>query len=78
VYFPAPDQAARVAAGRDQALDFSLELDGQLGEERLYLVLCPAGYALAPLRDELEKNGELRAPAGCRLERVALRKEARP
>lgn len=78
VYFPAADQAERVAAGRDQALDFSLELDGELGEERLYVVLCPAEYALAPLREELEKSGELRARAGCRLERIALRKEAPP
>lgn len=76
VYFPAGTSAVRVEGGRDLPLDFSLELDAQLGEEQLYLVLCPSQYALAPLRTELEASGKLRAAAGCLVERITLRKEA--
>jgi hypothetical protein len=78
VYFPASDSAVRVPAGSDVALDFSLELDEQLGTERLFAVSCPAPYALAPLRRALLERGDLPAPAGCRVERIALHKQAAP
>ena len=78
VYFPASGDASRVTAGSDQPLDFSLELDAQLGSERLYAVACPAAFALAPLRETLLRAGELPVPPGCRVERIALRKEAPP
>jgi hypothetical protein len=76
VYFPSGPSAARVEGGRDLPLDFSLELDAQLGEEQLYLVLCPSQYAVSPLRTELEASGDLRAAPGCVVERIALHKEA--
>ena len=76
VYFPSGQSAVRVEGGRDRPLDFSLELDEQLGEEQLYLVLCPSQYALSPLLAELEARGELRAGADCLVERIALHKEA--
>jgi hypothetical protein len=76
VYFPSGDSAVRIEAGRHVPLDFSLELDAQLGEERLYVVLCPAEYGLAPLRAELEASGQLRAAADCFMERIALHKQA--
>jgi hypothetical protein len=76
VYFPSGERAVRVESGRDVPLGFSLELDAQLGEEQLYLVLCPSQYALAPLRAQLEASGEVRADASCQVERIALHKEA--
>lgn len=76
VYFPSGQSAVRVESGRDLPLDFSLELDGQLGEEQLFLVLCPSQYALSPLLAELEASGGLRAGVGCLVERIALHKEA--
>jgi hypothetical protein len=78
VYFPSGAQAARVDSARDRALDFSLELDAQLGDERLFAMLCPNEFALGPLRAELEASGELHAAAECRVERIALRKAAPP
>lgn len=76
VYFPASRETARLPAGRDQPLDFSLELDEQLGVERLFVVACPRPYPLEPLRRALLSEGDPRAPAECRVERIALRKEA--
>jgi hypothetical protein len=76
VYFPSGESAVRIERGRHVPLDFSLELDEQLGEEQLYVVLCPAQYALSPLVAELEASGQLRAGAGCFVERIALHKEA--
>jgi hypothetical protein len=76
VYFPSGESAVRVESGRDLPLDFSLELDAQLGEEQLYVVLCPSQYALSPLRAELEASGQLRGATGCLVERITLRKEA--
>lgn len=78
LYFPASAEAVRVAAGRERALDFSLEFDAQLGTEQLFVVSCPTAYPLAPLRDALLDTSDLQLPAACRVERIALRKEAPP
>jgi hypothetical protein len=78
VYFPSTIGAARLPAGHDRPLDFSLELDGQLGVERLFVVRCPQAFALEPLRRALASDGDLRAPAPCHVERIALRKEPPP
>ena len=74
VYFPAADQAERVAAGRDQALDFSLELDGELGEERLYCAVpgrVRVGTATRRAREERRATRACRVPA--RAHRAAQR-----
>lgn len=76
VYFPSGESAVRIKGGRHVPLDFSLELDAQLGEEQLFVVLCPAEYALSPLLAELEASGQLRAALGCFVEHIALHKEA--
>lgn len=75
VYFPATTDAARLPAGQDEPFDFSLELDEQLGVERLFVVTCPRAYPLEPLRRALASEGDVRAPDDCRVQRIALRKE---
>jgi hypothetical protein len=83
VYFPLSGpgpaaEAARVAPGSEQALDFSLELDAQLGTERLFAVSCPTPFALRPLQQALLHAGELKPGADCRVEQIALQKQAPP
>lgn len=76
VYFPSgAGDAARVAAGNDVALSFSVELDAQLGEERVYGVFCREPFALAPLLAALQEHGEPPALAGCELDAIRLIKE---
>lgn len=72
VYFP----SARLAAGRELPLDFSLQLDATLGTELVFAVSCPAPFASERLREALQRTGTLEAPSGCRVERIELKKEA--
>lgn len=76
VYFPVAGDAAKVAAGSDAPLDFSLELDAQLGDELLFAVACPNAFALAPLQAQLQASRELALSPGCHVERIALHKQA--
>jgi hypothetical protein len=76
VYFPSgANDAARVGAGSDVALAFSVELDAQLGEERVYGVFCPEPFALGPLLAAVQRDGKPPALPDCELTAIRLIKE---
>jgi hypothetical protein len=75
VYYPLGASTVSISPGRDVALDFSIRLDDEPGEELLYGLFCDEPTALEPLRATLEATGELTAPAHCRVEMVALPKQ---
>jgi hypothetical protein len=77
IYFSDHGEAARVSAGNDVALDFSVQLDGQLGTERVIALFCPDPFAVEPLRARMA-SGELPPPAaGCHRDVITLKKVAR-
>jgi hypothetical protein len=78
IFYPAAGQAAAVRTGNDIALDFSIELDGQLGDERVYALFCDTPFAIEPLRAVLEKTAALPAPSGCHSDSITLHKVAPP
>lgn len=78
VYFPVGPSAARVRAGSDVALDFSVELDDQLGTERVWALFCEQSFEVEPLRAALLATGRLPERAGCFAELVELQKVAPP
>ena len=63
-----------MAAGRDVALDFSLELDDQLGEEQVHALFCNEPVVLEPLRAQLESTRALKTPPGCTGQLIKLNK----
>ena len=76
VFYPAGERAARIEPGVDVALPAAVELDGALGEERVYALFCDAPAELAGLRAELVQRGrEFAAPIGCAMDEVVLSKE---
>jgi hypothetical protein len=78
-YYPPQPTAARVGAGREVALDFSVELDDYVGDERVFAVFCEAPFELEPLRHELAQHNALRARAGCVVDSLRLvKKEPSP
>lgn len=77
VYFPAGAMAMPVRAGVDVALDFSVELDAELGAEHVYALFCARPFALEPLRAQLQAAQHLDAPPDCEIDSIALVKEAR-
>jgi hypothetical protein len=74
VYYPTGPRAAAVRAGNDVALDFSVELDGQLGEERVYALFCETAVEIEPLRAALSETARLPETAGCQAEVIVLQK----
>jgi hypothetical protein len=76
VYFPPGANGARVRAGSDLALDFSVELDDQLGTERVWALFCDQSFEVEPLRAALHATRRLPEPPGCTAELVALQKVA--
>jgi anti-sigma factor RsiW len=77
VYFPGHSEAARVFAGNDVPLDFSVQLDDQLGAERVVALFCPDAFAVEPVRARMA-SGELPIPAaGCHRDVITLKKVAR-
>jgi hypothetical protein len=75
VYFPASNTAAPLRAASNGALDFSLLLDAEPGDEHFYAVACPSAFALEPLRRALLDTRELVAAPGCHVHRILLHKE---
>jgi hypothetical protein len=76
-YFPEQGSTTSlVAAGRDVALDFSIRLDEQLGQERVYGLFCAKPQALAPLRAALQNTGELPQLPDCRVDVLTLDKHS--
>jgi hypothetical protein len=78
VYYAAGGRAAEVRAASHALLDRSTLLDGTLGAELVYALVCTQPIALAPLLQALERAPE-RAPAapGCSVARYALLKVPR-
>jgi anti-sigma factor RsiW len=77
VYFPSGGQAEQILAGNDVALDFSVQLDEQLGSERVVGVFCAAAFPIEPLRAALAATHELPAlAAGCHRDVITLNKAA--
>jgi hypothetical protein len=74
VYYPSSPEALRVRAGNDLALDFSVELDEQLGIERVYALFCESSFQVEPLRAALLETGRLPERAGCRADIINLHK----
>jgi hypothetical protein len=74
VYFPRGAHALLMEAGRDVALDFSIELDDQLGEEHLHALFCSAAVQLEPLRARLASTRALDVPSNCMVQRIVLHK----
>jgi len=78
VFFPGTARAARIGAGSDVALDFSVELDAQLGDERIHAVFCPEAFDVEPLRAALERSAGLPVAAGCTVSVITLHKAPPP
>ena len=76
VYYPAGPTAMLARAGSDVALDFSVELDEQLGNERVYAMFCDAAFAVEPLRTALADTGKLPGRPGCSHDVVDVHKVA--
>lgn len=75
VYFPnGATEATQVHAGDDVALDFRVDLDDQLGTERIYGVFCGRSFALEPVRVALQADGRP-ALSDCEVDVITLRKE---
>ncbi|MDH5675236.1 MAG: zf-HC2 domain-containing protein [Myxococcales bacterium] len=78
VYYPSGERALPLPAGHDRALDFSVELDDYLGDERVFALLCSEAFPVEPLRLALARDGALTPPSGCSLLTLDLHKEPLP
>lgn len=78
VYHPASSHSIEVAAGRDQALPSSIELDDTPGTETFWAIFCNDAFAVGPIRTTLSTNGKLDAPPGCSVETLHVEKGPRP
>jgi hypothetical protein len=78
VYFPSGPDSASLGRGRDQALDSSVELDATLGRERLWAVFCVEPFRTEPLREQLEREGNLPELAHCTIDSLSIVKEPLP
>jgi hypothetical protein len=76
VYFPRADSTVRVPAGRETAVDLTVELDNRAGTDRVFGLFCDASVELEPVRVALQKDddGSFEHP-GCRVDSVTLRKK---
>jgi hypothetical protein len=74
VYYPREAAAAKIGAGRDVPLDFSIRLDALLGAERVYGLFCAAPIALEPVRAQLERTGQVPELPHCRVDPLVLNK----
>ena len=76
IHFPTQPNAARIDAGREIPLDFSIRLDSRLGTERVYGVFCEEPIALEPVRARLERSGSLSALPRCQVDPLELNKRS--
>lgn len=74
VYFPAGPITEATGPGRDVLLPLATVLDGTLGAERLYGLVCDRPVALEPLRRALAGSSTLPVPPGCTVDETALEK----
>jgi uncharacterized protein DUF4384 len=76
VAFPRAAVAAKIEAGSDTPLPYSLELDGAPGIETLHGLFCDRPLPLEPLRQSLHEQGDRTVwPAGCRVDRISYGKK---
>lgn len=77
VYYPAgAPHTEAVSAGKQVALDFSIELDAQPGPEQLFGLFCERPTLLSPLVAALERGQDPLPPPHCQIEQVSLQKLA--
>jgi hypothetical protein len=77
VYYPPGEHAARIAPGVEVALPNAVELDGVLGQERVFALFCETDQALAALSAQLRRAPQaFQAPPSCSLDSLLLTKEA--
>jgi hypothetical protein len=75
VQYPADaEKAALVQAGRDVALDFSIQLDAQPGEEQLIALFCDRATELGPVRASLEHMRPIPVVMHCQIDELVLNK----
>lgn len=77
VYYPLTNTSLRVPARRDAALDFAIELDAHVGDERYFGVFCDEALTLEPVRAALQHNGELPDLPDCHVDTIRLQKRPR-
>jgi hypothetical protein len=77
IYHPLTPTPALIEPGRDAALGFGIELDAQLGTERVFAVFCDAPLALEPVRLQLEVEGALPTLPNCSTDMLVLDKRSR-
>jgi hypothetical protein len=73
-YFPAGDVTVRVPAGHEVALDFSVELDGAPGAERVHALFCDQPQPVEPLRALLQARGQIPPLPHCSIDVLTLTK----
>lgn len=79
IYFPPGDRALRLEAGREVPLPSAVELDGTLGEERIFALFCDTPIELTLVREALVANQHTpRLPSGCVKDVLMLHKESPP
>ncbi|HEY6559135.1 MAG TPA: zf-HC2 domain-containing protein [Polyangiaceae bacterium] len=78
VYYPTGAESQHLGIVRDQALESSVELDGTLGDERIWGVFCDAPFEIEPLRTALERRRDLPALSGCTNDLLGLVKKPAP
>ena len=76
IHFPTQPNAARIDAGREIPLDFSIRLDSLLGTERVYGLFCEEPIPLEPVRARLEQSGSFAELPRCRVDHLELNKRS--
>jgi len=75
VYYPAGDRAQRIVAGHDLPLDFSVQLDDELGTEQVVALFCQEAFAIEPVRAALAAGAALpAATSSCHRDVITLTK----
>jgi Domain of unknown function (DUF4384)/Putative zinc-finger len=78
VFFPTGERAQRVRAGSEVALDFSVELDDEPGDEWIQALFCRAPFDVEPVRASLEAKRGMSIPKGCQLDVISIAKVRDP
>ena len=78
VYYPTGTRSRHVGVVREHALESSVELDGTLGDERIWGVFCDVPFPIEPLRAALERRRDLPALPGCTVDTLRLLKKPAP
>ena len=77
-FFPSAPVSAPIPAGREVALDFSVELDEQVGDEWIQALFCREPFEVEPVRAKLAEKRGLSIPKGCQLDVISIAKVRGP